>query len=429
MMSAYPLRSIRQMTYAPGLASGAVVNAGTMLRWLSFSLILLVGCKSDLKSDDPRIARYRLSDYPTPDHPAHVGLMERGGPGHLIYIGLDAAPSPAKPGDLLELTHYFQVESAPALDWTVFVHGESGAQRILNADHPPILGRRPTSVWEKGEIWADRHKTLVPKHAQGTLKLFVGLFRDGIRMTTVAPPARHDGRDRIRAAQLPLAQGQLDLPEVVIPRIQGSITADGQLNEPEWEKAPVLTFSDTLGRSISIRYPTRMRLLYDQVNLYVAFEATDQDITERYQNRDDPIYEHETVELFLMPQVQAPKLGPYVELQASPGGVIFDASFTGRRQGMDKSFEAGQQVGTHLDGTLNQPDQDRRWISEWIVPFKGIRWLKTAPKAGDEWRMNAFRIEKYRENGKTVGEYSAWSPPQVGDFHNTARFGRMKFGS
>ena len=38
-----------------------------------------------------------------------------------------------------------------------------------------------------------------------------------------------------------------------------------------------------------------------------------------------------------MPNVVAPALGPYVELQSSPGGVIFDATFDGRRRGFNKA--------------------------------------------------------------------------------------------
>ena len=67
------------------------------------------------------------------------------------------------------------------------------------------------------------------------------------------------------------------------------------------------------------------------------------------------------------------ELGPYVELQASPRGVIFDAAFTARRQGMDTTFNAAQTVGTKIEGTIDDPsDKDRGWVSEWVVPWKSI---------------------------------------------------------
>jgi hypothetical protein len=314
----------------------------------------------------------------------------------------------------------------------VFVHGETAdGQRIFVADHAPIFGKLPVTVWERGEIWADEHKVLIPPDApSGTLLFFAGLFKGDVRATVEGPPGSQDGRDRVRAAVVRIgAPASDDLPETTVKRATSKIVADGKLDEPAWQSAEVLTFADTMGRKIDLRFPTKLRMLYDDENLYVAFESEDADITERYSKRDDPIYEHETVELFLMPGVRAPELGPYVELQASPGGVIFDASFTGRREGFDKSFEAGQSVGTFVDGTLDVEDRDRGWTTEWVVPFSKIKWLNAPPKPGDEWRMNAFRIEKFREGGKTEGEYQAWSPPRVGDFHNVLRFGRMKFGS
>lgn len=400
-----------------------------MIWWLLPILLLISGCKTDPK-EDPRVLKQRLTAA-SPRFPSKVRLHERDGSGEVLYLGMDMEPDKPKRGDLITLTHYFETKKAPAGDWDVFVHGETPeGGRVLVADHAPVFGRLPTSVWEGGEIWADTHKVLIPEDAPGpTLVLYAGLFKKDMRMTVEGPPGSHDGRNRIRAASILLpGAGSEELPVTTVKRAEGPVVADGKLDEAAWQTAEVLTFSDTMGRRIDTRYPTRLRLLYDDENLYVAFEATDADITERYNERDDPIYEHETVELFLMPHVRAPALGPYVELQASPGGVIFDASFTGRRQGMDKSFDAAQKVGTTIDGTLNQQDTDRGWVTEWVVPFSSLRWVKSPPKPGEEWRMNAFRIEKFREGDRQQGEYTAWSPPKVGDFHNTARFGRMKFG-
>ncbi len=407
-------------------------NSPTMRRGWSL-LLCLLACKADPKAarNDPAIAALRRSSA-SPMFPSKVVLHERDGRGEIAYLGVDVAPAHPARADVVDVTHYFQVLEPMSGDWDVFVHGETPAgQRVLVADHAPILGRLPPSVWEKGEIWADPHKVLIPPDAPGgTLVLYAGLFKGDVRATVEGPPNSQDGHDRIRAAVLPIGEARADdLPETTVKRTAEKIVADGKLDEPAWQTAEVLTFADSMGRDVAVAFPTKLRLLYDDQNLYVAFESEDADVTERYQKRDDPIYEHESVEVFLMPNVRAPELGPYLELQASPGGVIFDASFTGRRQGMDTSFDAGQTVGTVIDGTLNVPDRDRGWVSEWSVPFQKLRWLSAPPKPGDEWRMNAFRIEKHRVDGRTEGEFTAWSPPRVGDFHNVVRFGRMKFGS
>ena len=403
------------------------------LRALLPAALCLTQCKPDPSAArESAEVRALQREAPTPALRTEAVLHERSGRGRVRYLGADVAPASPSRGDVVEVTHYFQVEHPPSGEYDVFVHGDlpGGAGRVLVADHAPVLGRLPTQHWQKGDVWADPHRVKIPSDVPApALELYVGLFKGDTRWTVEAPPGGSDGQDRVRVGLLRLsgAAPADDLPEVAIPRASGPIVADGVLDEAAWAKAPVLTFSDTMGRGRPVRFPTKLRLLWDDQHLYVAFEATDEDITERYSKRDDPIYEHETVELFLMPNVVAPALGPYVELQASPGGVIFDASFDGRRQGMNTAYEAGQTVGTKIDGTLDIEDRDRGWVSEWAVPFAKIRGVSGPPKDGDEWRMNAFRIEKFRVGGRLEGEYTAWSPPQVGDFHNTARFGRMKF--
>lgn len=398
-----------------------------MRRWiLSLALVLIGACKADA---DPS---YFRKPNVQPRFRSQAILRERSGSGELEYLGLDASPESPRRGDTITLTHYWKVRRPPSQSYDVFVHGDlPGGVRVLVADHAPLLGRFPTERWIAGDVYADEHRVHVPEDLSGSaIEIYVGLFAQDVRFTVEAPPGQSDGRDRIKAATVKV-DGPApadDLPSATIHRAEGPITVDGKLDEAAWQKAEVLEFKDTMGRDVPTRYPTKLRLLYDDQNLYVGFEATDQDITERYKERDDPIYEHETVELFVMPNVVAPGLGPYVELQASPTGVIFDASFDGPRQGMNKAYGAGQTVATTRDGTLDDDQADRGWISEWVVPFNKIRGVQAAPKAGDEWRMNAFRIEKYKQGGQFAGEYTAWSPPRVGDFHAVTRFGRMKFG-
>lgn len=403
-----------------------------MRRLILVVILALVGCKAkrEVGADAERWKRMEVS----PKLPSQAILHEPDGTGEVKYLGMDVDPAEPTRGSVATVTHYFEAVRPVVGEFDVFVHGDlpSGGGRVLVADHAPIVGRVPTNAWKPGVIWADEHRIAIPDDVgAGTLELWVGLYKGKARMTVEAPPGGTDGRNRIRAATLRLGGPSPadDLPETTVARASGPITIDGKLDEAAWKQAEVLTTEDTLGRGEAIRFGTQIRLLYDDVNLYVSFENVDVDITERFKHRDDPIYDHETVEIFLMPNVVAPALGPYVELQSSPGGVIFDASFDGRRIGMNKAFDANQTIATTIDGTLNDPAPDKGWITEWAVPFKSIRGVSEAPKPGDEWRMNAYRIEKFRQDGKLGGEYSAWSPPKIGDFHNVVRFGRMKFGS
>ena len=385
----------------------------------------LFACQPADRADRPAAARAYLDPEASPQVAAQARFCEQDGPGCVDYLGLSVQPRSPKPGDELDLRHVFQIvhpfESQPK----VFVHiDQPRGRRVAIGDHRPIQGLLSFKDMKEGERWVDAHRLTLPEGALGpSLNIWVGLYTEQSRIHLEAKAS--DGQHRLRAMNLKVQVPPLPVAQIHIRT--STIHLDGLLDETAWKKAEVLELSDSLGRSTSPRYPTKLRLLYDDHNLYVAFEAKDKDIRERFSKRDDPIYEHEAVELFIMPNIVAPRIGPYVELQASPTGVIFDASFTGRRQGMDTKYNAGQTVATLRNGTLNDRSPDKGWVSEWKIPFAHLRWNPHPPKPGDEWRMNAFRIEKYQRGGKLAGEYTAWSPPGVGDFHAVHRFGRMRF--
>lgn len=392
------------------------------------SVVLGLGCSRSERPD--QAVRAYLDPSAQPAQSVDAVLVERDGPGRIRYLGFTAEPETPTPGAALLLRHVLEVEAPFASQPKVFVHIESGGRRVAVADHSPIGGQVSLSAMKTGERWVDEHRVSLPANLPaGTLDVFFGLFREDLRMTVEAEAGGNDGRDRLRAGRLAVVGGaQAEVPVAQVRRLRPgeTIAIDGHFGEAAWSRAQVLTMSDSLGRDRPVRFPTKLRLLFDNDHLYVAFEAEDADISDRYSKRDDPIYEHEAVELFVMPNVQVPATGPYIEMQASPRGVIFDASFTGPRQGMNTKFNAGQRVANQLDGTINDNRPDRRWRSEWAVPFASIPGAG-APKPGDEWRMNAFRIEKFTAGSGVQGEYTAWSPPKVGDFHAVHRFGRMRF--
>lgn len=378
--------------------------------------LVLLGCREEGAAGPSSVSDFRK---------ASGTFLERGGPGRLRYLGF-SSPNEAQAGQAITLEHHLLVEHRFASDAQIFVHGDgAGGVRWALSDHHPNGTR--LSALRSGTELVDRHSVVISAQAEGTLQLFFGLFDREGRMTLEAPMGRNDGRDRLVLSSVQVRSKTL--PRTIVRRRTSPIAVDGKLDEPAWNDAEVLSLSDSMGRTGSPRFPTKLRILYDEANLYVGFEAEDIDISERYQKRDDPIYEHEAVELFLMPGVKAPQTGPYVELQASPTGVLFDASFSGPRQNMNRAYNATQTVGTQRIGSLNDPsDRDQRWVSEWKVPYNGIRGVSKPPQVGEEWRMNAFRIEKYRDGAKQHSEYTAWSPPQVGDFHAVHKFGRMVFG-
>lgn len=212
------------------------------------------------------------------------------------------------------------------------------------------------------------------------------------------------------------------LPELVAHRARAPIEVDGLLAEPAWDAAassgPFLRSLDGARAGAA----TEARLLWDDRFLYVAFQSEDPRISTPFTQDDQPLYTSNVVEIFLVP---GPPAGPYAEIELAPSNALFDARFTGRRQGMDLAWSSGARHAVHLDGTLNDDqDLDRGWTAELAIPFAVLPGLQGAPKAGDRWRINLYRL---RQGPGQPGEGQAWSPPLVGDFHALDRFGVLRF--
>jgi hypothetical protein len=208
-----------------------------------------------------------------------------------------------------------------------------------------------------------------------------------------------------------------------VHRAAGPITIDGVLAEPSWDRAeragPFVRSLD--GKPASAE--TVARLLWDDDHLYVAFQAEDSNIATPFTKDDEPLYTSNVVEIFLNPSGD---LKRYVEIEIAPSDVIFDASFTGRRAGMDLAWSSRARHAVHLDGTLNNPsDVDRGWTAELAIPFSSIPAMpRPRPQRGDTWRFNLYRL---RQGPGQPGEGQALSPPMVGDFHALDRFATLRF--
>src|SRR5256885_4599077 len=114
----------------------------------------------------------------------------------------------------------------------------------------------------------------------------------------------------------------LPAPErVVVPKLQGSVTVDGDLSEPVWAKAAVLSPFFQNDGSGPEREKTVVRLWYDDTALYLGWTCTDSDIQATFTARDSKFWEEEVVEFF----VTSKTLNRYFELQWNPLDGRFDA--------------------------------------------------------------------------------------------------------
>jgi hypothetical protein len=88
-------------------------------------------------------------------------------------------PRQVKPGDSLRLVLALEALDFPPDEYRLFVHFEESLhpQHRFQGDHDPQGGRRPTTVWQPGEIVADTCWIAVPADAiPGRYRVWAGLF-------------------------------------------------------------------------------------------------------------------------------------------------------------------------------------------------------------------------------------------------------------
>lgn len=349
--------------------------------------------------------------------------------GRVRLIGAKG-PADLPAGGRGEATLWFKIEGDVFGDPRVFVHATvpSGEMHHAGFDHAPLTGKSAPTEWKKGDVLVDVFPITAPSmFPADQMELRVGLF-EGDQRWEVEPDSAHDGKNRVKALVVKLPGAPPAEAKVVANKRAGAIVVDGKLDEADWAAAEKMgPFISYDGRQ-KLQFPTTARIVWDETHLYVAFEAADADAHTPYTNEDDPLYESEAVELFVDADGDKDE---YVELQAAPNDVHFDAAFKGgRRKGFDTSYDVKYETKTIVDGTVNDPsDEDRGFVSEWKVPIAELRDVPRPPQVGDQWKINLFRLERVRRNGKVVkNEASAWSSPLSGDFHNLDRFGTLVFG-
>ena len=234
----------------------------------------------------------------------------------------------------------------------------------------------------------------------------------------------------LHAAETAIDPKLLPAPKrAVVPKLQGTIKIDGDLDEPVWAKAARLQpFFKNDGSGQESEH-TELRLWYDDQALYLGWTCQDVDIQATFTNRDSKFWEEEVVEFF----VTAKDLNRYFELQWNPLNGVFDAIIDNDldEKGVSKSFHGdwsytarGMQSAVKVKGTVSDSsDKDEFWQVEVRLPFADLG--QSAPKPKDVWRANFFRFN--RTKGKPVEELS-WSPTLLRGFHQPTRFGYLEFG-
>jgi hypothetical protein len=170
------------------------------------------------------------------------------------------------------------------------------------------------------------------------------------------------------------------------------------------------------------RLATTVAAYRDSTSLTFLFHASDDLVIAHYRGHDEPLWEHDVVEVFLAPE----RLTEYFEIEVNPLGATFDArieSPDGHR-GTMRTFLDWTCEGLFAAVRQEIESTGPRTMDTVIrFPFASVG---REPVPGASWRANIFRIDR---NPHAGDELSAWQPTmkEPADFHVPAAFGTLLF--
>lgn len=245
-----------------------------------------------------------------------------------------------------------------------------------------------------------------------------------------------------------LTQLLQDPESYVIHKATGPIAIDGQAAEDDWRKAKWTDyFTDIEGHfKPAPTYATRVKMLWDDENLYIYAELEEPHVWGTLKTRDAVIFQDNDFEVFISNEEFSPE---YFELEVNALGTIWDLLLSRPYRDGGKAINdwdmKGLKHAIHVEGTLNNPDDiDKYWAVELAIPFRDISFSRNnnPPKDGDLWRINFSRVhwehdivngtyQKRRdESGKPLPEYNwVWSPQGLINMHFPERWGYLLFTS
>jgi len=221
-----------------------------------------------------------------------------------------------------------------------------------------------------------------------------------------------------------LLSAEAPIPRYEVKRAAGRIVIDGTPDEKAWESASRMEFVFPWDTQTGARQKTTARLLWDDDNLYVAYECDDTDIVALHTERDDPTYLDDAVEIFINPKPS--QTGVYFGLEMNARAVLYDYLMADARYAFKRFNMQGVKLATSIRGTLNmRGDEDKGWSLEVAIPWVNFEELAKRPVPGDVWTANLNRwdgVEPHRR-------LSMWSDPLQPQPHPhvPARFGQLVF--
>jgi hypothetical protein len=419
-----------------------------------------------LSSDDKEKLKAYISDSEPAGIPHKVDINFEN---KIHLIGYKVDPEVARPGTDIKVTWYWRCDDTLDDGWSLFTHiADDSIGKTDNADNAgPLRENRDNkqllgpSRWERGKYYIDEQPYKVPDWVKGPeITFYIGIWKGSARLHVVSGP--NDGENRAIAAKVktgnaapPPQELHSALPETSVGAklaANDKITIDGKADEPAWKGAQILgPFVDVGTGAPNATFPAngKVRLLWDDQNLYVFAEITEDDVvggfddkTKKIPGKDDKadsawtvggqpkLWTKDALEMMIDPGPAGDNKN-YFEIQVNPQNKVFHAQFDDFRNPSTEpngpfgheDWDPKLKSAVVVHGTVDKPgDKDQGYDVEVAIPWTAFAKnpAKAPPADGDVWRMNFYAMKS--------NNAVAWSAPMGQGFHRAARFGKVHFG-
>lgn len=222
---------------------------------------------------------------------------------------------------------------------------------------------------------------------------------------------------------------------------------DGKADEASWKKASWSeTYIDIEGKK-KPKYDTRMKMTWDEQNLYVFAVLTEPHVWADLKQRDTIIFYNNDFEIFIDPDGDTHN---YYEFEMNALNTIWDLFLSKPYRNQGKILGGwdfkGLRSAVHIEGTLNDAsDIDESWSVEIAIPwsFATEPGGTTRVPKNEYWRMNFSRVnwqydvmdgKYYRKKDAGTQKFLhennwVWSPQGVINMHEPEHWGYVYFST
>lgn len=225
-----------------------------------------------------------------------------------------------------------------------------------------------------------------------------------------------------------------EMPTYKVARATTPITVDGKMDEEAWKNAQVVSFDYFYRADKPVdKQPTKFRMLWDDANIYLFYDAQDTSLTTREKNFDGRPYLDDCAEFFVVPVADSLNLhfGFEINITEAAYDYVMLWQYYKNRNFFISGYNPVYKVKATYDGTLNdEKDKDKGWKMEFAIPMAALNnfQLMARPRAGVKWAFQAVRQDRNKVDDRFRSTSTLFPVYDIRlDVHQPNRFGIMEF--